>query len=454
MQSWTPEQVAQAAGARLTAPQPQAGSGPQRAVIDSRQVGPGDLFVGLPGANADGGRFAVQALNSGAWGVLTTEEHARVAVKEHPDAAVLATETPLASLQQLATAWRRHLNASVIGVTGSTGKTSTKDLLNALIRPHRRSVASQANFNTEIGLPLEILAAPEDTEVLILEMGMRGPGQIAELAQIAEPDVGVVVSIGPVHLELLGTIEAIAAAKGELILGLKPGGTAVIPAEEPLLEPHLRQDVHTVTFGEQGDVRLHQAQEGRVQIDALGEGVTLEVKFTQAHMRRNLLAAVAAARAIGVAPTGRVDLVLSPGRGQRLALPGGITVIDDCYNANPVSMRAALEDLADTHLRGVTGRRVAILGDMLELGSQERSFHNRLGEHATQTGLELLITVGPLGAAIAEGFDGEAHATADAVQAAALAQELIQPGDTVLVKASRGVGLELVVRALSAEVPA
>ncbi len=454
MHGWTPEQVAQAAAARLIADRPRVRAGLQRAVIDSRQVAPGDLFVGLRGARADGGRFAAQALAQGAWGVLTTEEHARAALNAHGPGVIMVVEDPLKSLQSLATAWRRQLNASVIGVTGSTGKTSTKDLLNALISPHRRSVASQANFNTEIGLPLEILAAPEDTEVLILEMGMRGPGQIAELAQIAEPDVGVVVSIGPVHLELLGTIEAIAAAKGELIAGLKPGGTAVIPAEEPLLEPHLRQDIHTITFGDAGDVGLHQAHAGRLQIDAQGERITLQVQFTQAHMRRNLLAAVAAARAIGVAPTGRVDLVLSPGRGQRLALPGGITVIDDCYNANPVSMRAALEDLADTHLRGVTGRRVAILGDMLELGSQERSFHNRLGEHATQTGLELLITVGPLGAAIAEGFDGEAHATADAVQAAALAQELIQPGDTVLVKASRGVGLELVVQALSTEVPA
>src|SRR6185312_17226039 len=144
---------------------------------------------------------------------------------------VLAATDPLKSLQRLATAWRRELGAQVIGVTGSTGKTSTKDLLLAVLAPHKTTVASRANFNTEIGLPLEILNAPAGTEILVLEMGMRGPGQIAELAEIAEPDVAVIVSIGPVHLELMGTIEAIAAAKAELIAALRPGGTAVIPAD-------------------------------------------------------------------------------------------------------------------------------------------------------------------------------------------------------------------------------
>ncbi len=169
---------------------------------------------------------------------------------------LIAADGPAQAMQRLATAWRRELDASVIGVTGSTGKTSTKDLLLALLTPHRRTVASRANFNTEIGLPLEILAAPAGTEVLVLEMAMRGAGQIAELAEIAEPDVGVIVSIGPVHLEFLGTIEAIAAAKAELLAGLRPGGIAIVPAGEPLLEPHLRSDLETITFGDGGDVRL------------------------------------------------------------------------------------------------------------------------------------------------------------------------------------------------------
>ncbi|MBV8998193.1 MAG: UDP-N-acetylmuramoylalanyl-D-glutamyl-2, 6-diaminopimelate--D-alanyl-D-alanine ligase, partial [Solirubrobacterales bacterium] len=185
MRTWTPEQVARAAGARLVSPPPTS-SGPERVIIDSRAAGPGSLFVGLKGEHVDGGRFAPHALAAGAWGVLTTPEHAEAARCAVPGA-LIAADDPLAATQRLATAWRRALDVQVIGVTGSTGKTSTKDLLLALLSPHRRTVASQANFNTEIGLPLEILAAPADTQVLVLEMAMRGVGQIAELAAIAEP---------------------------------------------------------------------------------------------------------------------------------------------------------------------------------------------------------------------------------------------------------------------------
>ncbi len=350
MKPWTPQQVAAAAGARLIS-EPPTEAGPERVSIDSRDAGPGTLFVGLAGANADGGRFSPQALEAGAWGILTTEQHAEAAKAAGPGVR-LAAEDPLKALQSLATAWRRELGAQVIGVTGSTGKTSTKELIRAVIERRRRTVASRANFNTEIGLPLEILAAPEGTEVLVLEMGMRGAGQIAELAAIAEPDVGVIVNLGPVHMELLGSLEAIAATKAELIAALPPGGTAVLPAGEPLLEPHRREDLRTLTFGEGGDVRLRAARGERIEIDLAGEPITLEVSFSQAHLRRNLLAAVAAASAIGVRAGGRIELEISAGRGRRLELASGITLIDDCYNANPMSMRAALDDLAATATRG------------------------------------------------------------------------------------------------------
>jgi UDP-N-acetylmuramoyl-tripeptide--D-alanyl-D-alanine ligase len=455
MRQWTSTRLAHAASGTLIGPGAPA-SGPEFVTIDSRAAGPGALFVGLPGANVDGGTFAQQALKAGAWGVLTTPEHAEPLVDTPTQGVVLATDNPLKSLQSLATAWRRELRARVIGVTGSTGKTSTKDLLLAVLAPHKHTVASRANFNTEIGMPLEILAAPTGTKVLVLEMGMRGAGQIAELAEIAEPDVAVIVSIGPVHLELMGTIEAIAAAKAELIARLKPGGTAVIPAGEPLLAPHLRSDVTIVTFGPEGDVRLAEAEAGaahdpsRLTIDAQGEHITLEVPFTQAHLRSNLLAAVAAARAVGVTPEGRVELALTAGRGQRYITPGQVTVIDDCYNANPISMRAALDDLKATAAASDGSRRVAVLGDMLELGPQEHDFHAQLGEQATEAGVDVLVTVGPLAASIARGFDGETHSAANAHEAAKLVPELLEPGDVVLVKASRGVGLELVCRALGA----
>jgi UDP-N-acetylmuramoyl-tripeptide--D-alanyl-D-alanine ligase len=458
MKQWTPQQVADAAGARLLAGpgSSSAGaeaSGPERAGIDSREAGPGTLFIGLPGERTDGGTFAAAAAAGGAWGVLTAPQHAPAAV---PDGAVwLIAEDPLAALQRLAAAWRRVLGAhgaQVIGVTGSTGKTSTKDLLRAVLAPHRRVLASRANFNTEIGLPLELLSAPAGTEVVILEMGMRGPGQIAELALLAEPDVAVIVSIGPVHIELLGGLPQIAAAKAELIAALAPGATAVIPAGERLLDPHRRADIHTVSFGDSGDIRLL-AQDGeRLTIDADGETIILHAPFTQAHLRSNLLAAVGAALAVGVTPSGTVALELSPGRGQQSKLGDGITLIDDSYNANPISMQAALQEL--NQAAGSQRRRVAVLGDMLELGSEEREYHVELGRQAAAVGVDVIVAVGPLAGAIVDGYPGELHAAADAAAATEALGELLAPGDVVLVKASNGVGLAAVCEALRARVSA
>jgi UDP-N-acetylmuramoyl-tripeptide--D-alanyl-D-alanine ligase len=432
MRGWSAEQVADAAGARLVEPGTRT-SGPARAVIDSRHAGPGDLFVGLPGERVDGGRFAEDVLGAGAWGVLVGEGWAGADAED--GGVILVATDPLAALQRLATAWRRELGAKVVGVTGSTGKTSTKDLLAAMVDQQRRTVATPLNLNTEIGLPLTILSAPAGTEVLVLEMAMRGAGQIADLAEIAEPDVGVVVNVGPVHLELLGSIEAIAATKAELLMGLKPGGTAVVPAGEALLEPfRTRDDVSWVTFGPGGDV------------DALPEG--LEVPFTSAHMRANALAALAAARAIGVEPRGRLEVALSELRGQRVELPGGITVVNDCYNANPMSMRAALDDLAASEV-GPPARRVAVLGDMLELGPDEGRFHEEIGAHARAAGVDLLVTVGPRAAAMGPVFDGEVRAVDTAGEALALLPDLLSDGDIVLVKASRGVGLEVIAQGLA-----
>jgi UDP-N-acetylmuramoyl-tripeptide--D-alanyl-D-alanine ligase len=422
MRTWTPQQVAEAAGARLIAPPPHA-AGPARAVIDSRQAGPGDLFFGLAGRNVDGGRFAPQALAQGAWGVLVAPEHA-AAAQCAPPGVLLAADDPLAALQRLASAWRRALGATVIGVTGSTGKTTTKDLLAAMVGQGRRTVATHANLNTEIGLPLTILGAPDGTEVLVLEMAMRGRGQIAELARIAEPDIAVVTNVGPVHLEHLGSLEAIAAEKASVIAALPPGGTAVVPRDEPLLEPHLRDDITVVRFGPDDD---------------LGDLELAGVDRVSAHLRLNAAAARAAARAAGVDPRGRVEVALSALRGERIELPGAITIINDCYNANPMSMRAALDDLATA----AHGRRVAVLGDMLELGPGERRFHEEVGAHARACGVELLVTVGPLAAHM-----GGDHAVADAAEAAALVPTLLREGDTVLVKGSRGVGLEVVAESL------
>jgi UDP-N-acetylmuramoyl-tripeptide--D-alanyl-D-alanine ligase len=455
---WSPQRVAGSAGAELLREpeEGRAGGGPARAAIDSRAVSPGDLFFGLPGDAVDGGAFAAEALAAGAWGVVVAPLWAQQLLDENVGpGAVIASETPVPSLGALARAWRQDLAAHVIAVTGSVGKTSTKDLIAAMVAPHRAVAASRENFNTEIGLPLELLAAPAGTEVIVLELAMRGFGQIAELVAICEPDVGVITNIGHVHLEQMGSLEGVAMAKGELLEGMRDGGTAVIPSDEPLLEPFLRDALTVVTFGPGGDVAYEGSSlKSGVVPDTLpqrqvvivkDERIELELPFDQRHNLLNTLAAVAAARAVGVQPGGRVDVRFSSMRGERVALGIGALVINDCYNANPLSMRAALDDLA---AQQPEGRRVAVLGDMLELGPAEREHHREIGAYAASAGVDLLVTVGPRAAAMLEAFDGEAHATRDAQEAAALMPELLQAGDLVLVKGSRGVGLEIVTQAL------
>ncbi len=445
---WSAERVAAAAGAELVRDAPGAG-GPQGVSIDSREAESGVLFVGLPGTRVDGGSFAAGALADGAWGVLVGPEHAQV----DGDGAVLAAEDPKAALGRLGRAWRRELGCEVIAVTGSTGKTTTKDILGALLTPARRCVVSRANLNTEIGLPLQILGAPAATEVLVLEMAMRGAGQIAELTEIAEPDVGIVVNVGPVHLELLGSLEAVAAAKAELIAGLRPGATAILPAGEPLLVPHRREDLRSLTFGPGGDAELLGARGSSVEVSLTGEHFAIELSFSRPHLRSNLLAALLALRAVGVEPPARLEVAFSAGRGDRIEAPGGVLILDDCYNANPMSMRAALDDLAATASdRG--GRRVAVLGDMRELGPDELAYHEELGRQAARAGVDLLVTVGQLAAAAAPPFAGDVRRAGDAAAAAELLPSLLEPGDTVLVKASNGVGLAEVSRRLAAAEPA
>jgi UDP-N-acetylmuramoyl-tripeptide--D-alanyl-D-alanine ligase len=468
--------------------------GPVGVSIDSRRTARGELFIGLRGERVDGGEHAAQALSAGAWGVLVTPKHARAiaasSAADHSGRVVLAHSDPLEGLQALARTWRAELAAAgtkVVAITGSTGKTSTKDILAALLARHVRVVASRENLNTEIGMPLALLGAPGDTEVLVVEMAMRGATQIAELTAIARPDVGVIVNVGPVHLELLGSLEAIAAAKAELISGLTPGASVVVPAGEPLLRPYLRADLRTITFGPGGDVALQKSPagaeasgdrgareplerrstDGEVVIcvrepiqggedadredadreDAdRGASLTLRPSFGQAHNLRNLLAAVAAARALGISPEGALDVRFSALRGERLALSGGVILINDCYNANPMSMRAAIDDLAET----APARRVAVLGDMLELGPGAARFHREIGAYAAERGVDLLVTVGPLAAGMREGFSGETHCVEDARAAADLLASELRDGDTVLVKGSRGVGLEHVGEALGA----
>jgi UDP-N-acetylmuramoyl-tripeptide--D-alanyl-D-alanine ligase len=416
---------------------------PARAVVDSREVRPGDLFFALPGERADGGEFAADALGAGAWGVVVDPARGRSLVRQGEARGwVLAAAEPLTALQRLATAWRRELGCPAVGITGSVGKTSVKDICRAILP--MRVHASRENFNTEIGLPLAILEAPPETEALVLEMAMRGRGQIADLCEIAEPEVGAITNIGPVHLELLGTMEAIAEAKAEILIGLRDRGRAVIPADEEALEPHLHERLVTITFGAGGDVFcLSQTGDGR-SIDAVvgtqdGEE-RFRFPFGEAHNLQNALAAIAIGTALD-APLSEMSqraprITFSRLRGELIELSGGILLVNDCYNANPVSMRAALEHLASLDS---TGRHVAVLGEMRELGSNAQEYHREIGAHARGLGVEPILGVGELGREYAP----DAWAP-DAAAAIPLAEAMVEPGDAVLIKGSRAVGLELV----------
>lgn len=416
----------------------------RRAVIDSREATTGDLFFAIKGEHADGADFALGALAAGAWGVVVAEsrfgEIAEQAGAQGLAGHVFAADSPTIALGAVATAWRRRLGAKVIGVTGSTGKTSTKDILAALVGKSHVVAATPANRNTEIGMPLAILAAAPGTEVLVLEMAMRGRGQIDELARIAEPDVGCVVNVGPVHLELLGSVENVAAAKAELIAALGERATAVLPADEPLLAPHLRSDIASVTFGAGGDVRLTgENQAGELEIDTPLGGVRIKPSFTEQYLTRNLLAAVACAQAIGAPVGGELIVNFSALRGEVSEVLGGVTLINDCYNANPVSMRAALDNLA-----AAKGRRIAVLGGMGELGVDSDRFHHEIAKHAAASGVDFLIAVGELAGAYGDNYAAAIEHVATPEAAAHILRQRANPGDTVLVKGSRSVGLERV----------
>ncbi len=377
--------------------------------IDSRRVSPGDLFVAVSGGEA----YAGDARARGA-------------------AATLVPDDDFAAMAAIGSAVRAKSAARVVAITGSVGKTSTKDILAALLRPHVRLVAAEAGFNNEIGLPLTLCRIEPDTEVVVTEMGMRAPGQIRALAEIARPDIGVITAIAPVHLELLGTIEQIARAKAELLEVLPPGGVAVVPVAAPELESFVPAGVE-IRRVEPVDV---QVRDGLAHVRFGGRDVVFS--FAARHQAANAAMALTVCEVLGVPlPAGIVDVTFSRWRSQESELPGGGLLVNDAWNANPVAMQAALAYLREQ----AAGRRtVAILGEMAELGDEAKRFH----EEVDTDGIDLVVGVGEL----ARGYEPDEW-VADAAAAAQLAREVVRPGDVVLVKGSRSVGLEIVAEALS-----
>jgi UDP-N-acetylmuramoyl-tripeptide--D-alanyl-D-alanine ligase len=379
--------------------------------VDSRRIAEGDLFVAV-GSGAD---FRNHAFARGA-------------------AATLVPGDAFEALGAIARVVRERSGARVVGITGSMGKTSTKDILTALCAPSARTVAAEASYNNEIGVPLTLCRLEAETEVCVLELAMRGFGQIAALCEIARPDIGVVTNVGPVHLELVDSLEGVIRAKGELVAALPAGGTAIVPEDFPVD----RDDLRVVRLGP----RPAKIVDGRTVVD----GVSFN--FTAAHQAANAAAALAALDALALPRPARADVDFSRWRGEERELPGGGLLINDAYNANPVSMRAALEYLA---ARAGDRRRVAVLGDMAELGRTGPAYHREVGEAAAELGLHELLAVGELARGYVEGAAGvPARWSANVHEALRELDELVRPGDAVLVKGSRAVGLEAVAEALAA----
>ena len=380
--------------------------------IDSRLVEAGDLFVAV----GRGAEFLDDARARGA-------------------AATLVPDEPFAAMASLGAAVRDKSKARVVGITGSMGKTGTKDILAALCRPSARTVAAPASFNNELGLPLTLCRLEPDTEVCIVELAMRGFGQIAELCAIARPHIGVITNIGPVHLERVGDLAGVRRAKAELVDALPPGGTAIVPEEFPVE----REDVRVVRVGFPEDAVV---EDGRTILGGVSFG------FTVRHQAANAAVALAALDALGLPRPARVEVPFSRWRGDEAPLPGGGLLINDTWNANPVSMRVALSLLVE---RSGPRRRVAVLGEMAELGAEAPRYHREIGAAAAEAGVTVLVAIGPLARGYLEGAEGVrttrwAPTPEEGLEAA---REVLEPGDCVLVKGSRALGLEAVADALA-----
>ena len=409
---------------------------------DTRTLVPGSLFVPLIGERFDAHRFLPEVQGLGATAAVV----ARDAASEIPPGLLhWRVEDTLLAYQQLACLHRRQLSGSVVAVTGSAGKTTTRELIRGALASLGLIHASAANNNNDIGVPLTLLQTQPETRAVILELGMRGPGEIERLSRCAEPDLAVITNIGTAHIGRLGSREAIAAAKCEITAALQPDGAVIIPAGDPLLEQALR----AVWSGRVIRVRLDDDPVaeadlvGSIRQDSLiWEGHSIPLPLEGRHNARNLLLACAVASELGVSTTALQTLNVSvPGGRNRRLQQGSLTVLDETYNASPEAVIAALDLLAS-----MQGRRFAVLGSMLELGERSAELHRQVAAHAARCGVDGLVVV-------AEGDDAQAMAEAAGdlerlevvntpEQAAEPLTQWLQPGDTVLLKASRGVAME------------
>lgn len=449
--------VARSVGGRLL--------GPDAAVegicTDSRQARPGMLFFALVGENADGHAYVPQALSSGAAAVVSEQWHAQ---GQGSSGSLVVVADPLQALGKLGASWRKQFDIPVVGITGSMGKTTTREMLAASLRGRVNVLVSPANFNTEIGVPLTLLDLTSEHQAAVIELAMRGSGQIAELCAIARPTAAVITNIGLTHLELLGSRDAIAAAKAELLEALPGQGWSVLNADDDFFG-YLRERAlgPVITFGTSAlaqyralDVTLGGDGCATFALQAQEKSLPVKLRVPGAFHVLNALAAAAAAARFGVSLEDMAAALESyegfEKRTQLKASPRGWQVFDDTYNASPAATAGALDSLASME---AAGRRIAVLGDMRELGPQSEDLHREIGRKVAAVCPDALITVGESSIAIDEaalnaGYRGPVKHFADSNEAAEFAAAYVRPNDVVLVKGSRALEMERVVERLLA----
>lgn len=436
-----------------------------RTVIDSREAGPGALFVAIVGEKHDAHRFASEVLDRGSAGVVIQSDHMDETIGPS-DGFVVHVEDTTRALADLAHGHRQSFTGPLIGITGSNGKTTTKELCAEILNRRGATLATRGNLNNQFGVPLTLLRREAEDVQAIIEMGMNHRGEIAELAAIAEPTIGVLTNIGTAHIEFLGSRENIAAEKGDLLAALPATGTAVLGRDDPMaLAQGDRTSASVLSFGR--DARADLCASQIRSVDASAFAFELITPFGRGEIRvpglaetivDNALAAAGGAFAAGASfedvAAGLASHAGVPGRMQPRHLPGDILVIDDSYNANPQSMRNALESLAKVQTRG---RRYAVLGEMGELGLEADRAHREAGQLAGELELDGLFVLGASAELVAEGASAagmsreivQIAASHDAI--AASLRERLSKGDCVLVKGSRAAAMERVIEALSAE---
>jgi UDP-N-acetylmuramoyl-tripeptide--D-alanyl-D-alanine ligase len=441
--------------------------------IDSRTIAAGDLFVALKGEAHDGHDHVQDALARGASGAVVREDFAQQA--SLPSSCLYRVPDTGEALGALAAAVRMRSRAVVVGVTGSVGKTSTKDILRTMASTAGPVTYTLGNQNNEVGVPLTLFNLTEETRIAVVEMGMRGHGQIAQLSSWARPDVALITKVAPVHLELLGDLAQVARAKAEIFSGLSSRGIGVIPWQAPFLDVQVASADHPVVrfgFGpleEAADVWGMVVRDGSVRRLKVrwpeGEG-EVKIPWASRHRFENAIGALAACRAAGLNVESCLQVlpetVFTPLRGDEL-LVGGVLILDDTYNSNPHAVRSALDTLKDRAAE-MGGRAVAVLGDMLELGVDSQSYHREVGLYAAECGVDVLWAVGTESKALVQGYSTQAPAHAcsrhveglddGSMDAAEVANSLIlrlRMNDVVLLKASRGVRLERVAAELKGQ---